>query len=156
NPGTLLPCLVALRENPPGDETRKESPRIAPVRPWLLDIWAQTSLPDSAVPPVEHWLHGKQEREEPDVEVAWRWEAQYLTAPDIDEADLRRAFEEAPVAARERLHLPVRRALEKLHEIAKQTKWANACGLLISTDGDVQRVRLADLTEKHLPHALLV
>jgi CRISPR-associated endonuclease/helicase Cas3 len=144
----------ALRQNPPAPDTHEGDPPVAPLHPWILDVWAHTSIPDSAVPPVEHWLHGRREGEPAEAEVAWRWEAEWLSQEGVDEEDLRRVFERLPVTTRERLHEPAKRVREKLNEIA--AKAPDTAGLLISRDGEVCRVSLADLGEDDLDYSLIV
>ena len=87
---------------------RLEAPLLLPTH---LDMWSQTSPKPVVDPPIEEFLHGKENGREPDVSVAWRWDrsdealalvpprpAEFLSVPVPAVRSWLRAAAEVPVA----------------------------------------------------------
>jgi hypothetical protein len=96
-----ISCSKIWQNKPPPD-ARTKQPALARLEKRLIEMWAQTSYPDRVVPPVESWLHGKQESEVPDTEVCWRADVGKLTEWAIGEEQIRRVLEYYPVQSRRR------------------------------------------------------
>ena len=140
-----------LRENPPPPDSLSEEPLLARLDSRLVDIWSQTSAArNSAVPPVADWLHGKQEEDGPETEIAWREDVGLLARPGVNLEELENAIEHYPVLARERLKERTTRAKEKLDQLPPTT------GVLcILRNGDVEACRLDDLRDLKYATVLL-
>jgi CRISPR-associated endonuclease/helicase Cas3 len=140
-----------LRENPPTSDTLSEEPLLARLDSRLIDLWSQTSAARNlAVPPVEDWLHGKQEDEGPETEVAWRADVELLARPGVNPDELENAIDHYPVLARERLKEPTKRVKEKLDKLPADTRV-----ICILRNGDVAAYRLDDLPDLEYATVLL-
>lgn len=150
-----ISCRTLDRHQPLLEAVSAE-PLIAALHPWHFDLWAQTSVPNESVPKVERWLHGKQESEYPETSVAWRAEVEWLSKPEIDQADRRRAIDDYRVLAHERLAEPTGRVKEKLSQIAKSKP--DTMALWISPGDDVEAVTIAELASetRELNHGLIL
>ncbi len=103
-PGTgLLERLPAAARAP-----RLEAPLLLPTH---IDAWSQTSPKPVVDPPINEFLHGKENGREPEVSVVWRWDrsdealawvpprpAEFLSVPISAVRSWLRRAEEAPVA----------------------------------------------------------
>ena len=103
-PGTdLLGRLSAAARAP-----RSEAPLLLPTH---IDTWSQTSPQPIVDPPINEFLHGKENGREPDVSVVWRWDrsdealalvpprpAEFLSVPVSALRSWLRRAAEAPVA----------------------------------------------------------
>ncbi len=138
-----------LREKPPRREAKSEDTKTAYLHEWLIDLWCQTSDPVKANPKVEPWLHGKQEREIADTEIAWREDVRYLTSTVVGDADRQRALRVFPVLARERLREPTSRVKEKLKQIAEHCDPETRI-LIRERDGSVCAETLSALAERRI------
>jgi CRISPR-associated endonuclease/helicase Cas3 len=143
--GPLVSCR-RLHENPPGAETRSAEPRTARLEEWAIDLWSQTTAGNGIAPPVEAWLHGKQDAEYPETTVAWREEVEFLTQPGVSREDRERALEAYRLLPHERLSEPSNRVQEKLREIAKTRGETHT--LLVSSDGETTVWTVAELAEE--------
>lgn len=138
-------CRV-LHENPPGADTRSAEPRMARLEDWVIDLWSQTTVGNEIVPPVEKWLHGKQDAEYPETTVAWREEVRWLAQPGVSREDLNRAFEVYRLLPHECLSEPSSRVLEKLRDIASTRGDQRA--ILVSSDGEASVCTVAELASE--------
>jgi CRISPR-associated endonuclease/helicase Cas3 len=119
--GRDIRCLV-LRDNPPATDAQTETPVLAELHDWLIELWCQTSDPTRGYPRVEPWLHGKQDDEWPETEIAWREDVPFLT--ENASCDQRRlALRYHRVLAREKLREPTKRITEKLGALAAVQPW---------------------------------
>ena len=143
----------ALRENPAPPEACEPDPAIAPLHPWHLDLWAQTSIGNDVLPAVEPWLHGKQD-DVPETFVTWRAEVKWLAVAEIDSEDRSRAIDGYPLLSHEKLREPAHRVKEKLAEIATSTPGTLA--LLVSTDGAVIPKTVAELAGLKLAYCTVI
>jgi CRISPR-associated endonuclease/helicase Cas3 len=135
-----------LHENPPGAETRSAEPRTARLEAWAIDLWSQTTAGNGIAPPVEDWLHGKQDAEYPETTVAWREEVEFLVQPEVSREDRERALEAYRLLPHERLSEPSNRVQEKLRQIAKIRGETHA--LFVSSDGDTSVLTVTELAEE--------
>jgi CRISPR-associated endonuclease/helicase Cas3 len=117
--GKDIRCF-SLRENPPGALAQTELPPIAELHDWLIELWCQTSRPVKGYPPVHDWLHGKQDDDGPETEVAWRDDIQYLTSDSVSKQNRLLIFKQHRVLAREKLREPTGRVLTKLEDLARE------------------------------------
>lgn len=143
------------------EDAFSETPLLAPLHPWLIDVWSQTTLAGHpSCPPVESWLHGKQDKEGPETYVAWREDVRVLTAAGFDNEDRESVLDVYPVLAHERLRLPTSvlfKELNRLCEIATETQRHRR--LLCEKDGTSRAITLEGLIsdgEKQLRYAQLV
>jgi CRISPR-associated endonuclease/helicase Cas3 len=129
--------------NKPPEEACSEVPAMARLEPRLLDTWSQTTYWDRLVPRVEPWLHGRQESETPEAEVAWRADLQYLVDWGIGMDQIERMLAQYPVRSVERLREPADRILEKLEKLSAQLGEEPIPQLLqVDSDGSVQALAL--------------
>jgi CRISPR-associated endonuclease/helicase Cas3 len=143
--GSSVSCR-RLHENPPAAETRSADPRMARLEDWVIDLWAQTTAGNGIAPPVEYWLHGKQDAEYPETTVAWREEVEFLAEPGVSREDRERVLETYRLLAHERLTEPSNRVQEKLQEIAKTRGETRV--LFVSSDGEITACTVAELAEE--------
>ncbi len=119
------------------------TPLIAPLHPWHLDVWGQTTLGrHPARPAVEPWLHGKEKTSGPETMVAWRSEVADLISANAD--DRESVLQKYPVLAHERLTLPVYRLQAHLASLADSDDERRAGVRLLcrSRDGGVSVMSL--------------
>jgi CRISPR-associated endonuclease/helicase Cas3 len=121
-----------------------ESPLLAPVHPWHIDVWSQTTLgKHPSRPEVEPWLHGKRENIA-ETYVAWREEVRLLERPDgslIDHDDRAEILTKYRLLAHEQLREPTYKLVEKLAKLfAKDNREVIAWRRKI--DGTVDRIHL--------------
>ena len=147
-------CCRRLRENPAPREASEPAPPTAPLQRWRLDLWAQTSLPDTVVPPVEPWLHGKQDDEIPMTSVAWRAEVAWLSRDGVDPEDRRRSLENYAVLSGERVQEPAGRVKNKLSQIAESA--GDTLGLLLTPDGEVEVKTISELATTELAYSVVL
>lgn len=140
--------LFALHRNKEYEEAYTEPPLLAPLLPWHIDVWSQTSLgKHPSRPEVEPWLHGKQENNPPRVHIAWREDVEGLTRESIDGDDLRQVFKKYRLLGHEQLQEPVNRLLKHLDEMlqnATAEQKRTKC-LLRRTDGKIERITFEEL-----------
>jgi CRISPR-associated endonuclease/helicase Cas3 len=134
-----------LHENPPGAETRSAEPLMARLEDRLIDLWSQTTAGNDVVPPVERWLHGKQD-EYPETALAWREEVRLLAKPGVSREDRERAIEVYRLLPHERLSEPSSRVQDKLREIARTRGEERA--LFVSSGGETSVSTVAELADK--------
>jgi CRISPR-associated endonuclease/helicase Cas3 len=135
-----------LYENPPRAETRSAEPRTAQLQDWVIDLWSQTTAGNGVGPPVEIWLHGKQDAEYPETTVAWREEVRLLAERGVSREDRDRALEVYRLLPHERLSEPSRRVKDKLQEISRTRGETRA--LFVSSDGEASVSTVAELAEE--------
>src|SRR5579884_4465 len=129
--------LCSLFENPPPPKACSEEPATAQLSPHLLDRWSQTSLcPHPARPPVEAWLHGKQD-DLPETEIAWRDDVSWLASPDVTSSDRREVLRRHRVLTHERLREATSRVWKKLQLLPAATRV-----LLLQADGAIGAVAI--------------
>ena len=136
-----------LREQPPPKEAMSMMPNLAPLLPWLVDVWSMTSINAGewpSRPAVEPWLRGDEEVSPPETYVAWRKDTQELA--DVSVADVEEAFEYFPVLARER----VKQYTQKLCDDLKHSSYLDRPAILIAADGEIYADKLGKLLET--PH----
>jgi CRISPR-associated endonuclease/helicase Cas3 len=145
-----ISCAKLWVNRPPA-EACEERPALARLESRLIDMWAQTTSPDRSVPPIQAWLHGKQESEPPDTELAWRSDIRFLTDWEISTVQITEILEYYPVLAREKLTEPTMRVNKKLAEILQrigQEAAANRRLIVIDSDGSPSVVDLAFLVTR--------
>lgn len=136
-----------LFASPPPSEACSELPLEAPLHPWLIDVWSQTSLgAHPARVPVEPWLHGKQ-TDYPETYVAWREDVLDLSTGSIDEEDLASLLSKYAVLAHERLREPTKFLQEKFEKLASTCSPSTRL-LCLRPDGSVAVLSLSDLADK--------
>lgn len=132
-----------LWEHKPGKEACAENQAVARLEQRLIEIWAQTTYWDKFIPAVEPWLHGKQDNEVPDTELAWRADIEILSNWGISDTQIEQVVERYPVRPEERLREPTPRVQEKLREMASHsTETAKMVLLIVNLDGSVRKVRV--------------
>jgi CRISPR-associated endonuclease/helicase Cas3 len=130
---------------------RTEQPAFARLESRHVDVWSQTTYPDRFVPAVASWLHGKQESEVPDTEVAWRSDVGVLTEWGIGEDQIREVLEYYPVQSQETLSEPASRVAGKLSEILARvgtTEGLKTKLILVESDGTPSICDLAHLVKQ--------
>ena len=103
-PGTDLLGRLSAEARAP----RSEAPLLLPTH---IDAWSQTSPQPIVDPPIDEFLHGKENGREPDVSVVWRWDcsdealalvpprpAEFLSVPVSAVRNWIRRAAEVPVA----------------------------------------------------------
>ena len=129
-----------------------DPPVVARLESRLIDVWAQTTYRDRFVPPVASGMHGKQESQEPDAEVAWRSDVTVLAQWQIGAEQMRRVLEYYPVQVREKLAEPASRIAAKLGDIAERigaAKASNTKLILVESDGTPSVCDLAYLAKQN-------
>lgn len=121
-----------------------EPPLLAPLRPWLIDVWSETTLGrHPSRPEVGPWLRGKQENI-PETYVAWREEVRLLEKPDeslIEDDDREEILSKYRLLAHEQLREPTYKFVEKLAKLfAKGNREVIAWRRKI--DGTVEKIHL--------------
>ena len=103
-PGTDLLGRLSAEARAP----RSEAPLLLPTH---IDTWSQTSPQPIVDPPIDEFLHGKENGREPDVSVVWRWDrsdealavvpprpAEFLSVPVAAARNWIQRADEVPVA----------------------------------------------------------
>ncbi len=136
-----------LWEHRPPEEALSETPALARMESRLIEAWAQTTYKDRAVPKVAPWLHGKQEGDPPEAQLAWRADVSDLIAWGIDDEQIEQILDRYPVRPQERLQEPAQRILEKFRQLATSFGEQSDCIWLIQvdSDGSAKKVSLANL-----------
>jgi CRISPR-associated endonuclease/helicase Cas3 len=135
----------SVYENPPPKEARSAIPPLARFDPRLIDLWSLTTAPDAEAPPVEPWLHGKQDKEWPETAVAWRDDVKYLAREDVSDGDREEVLRRYRVLAHERLSEPTSRVKEKIAKLAEKEPGERA--LVVDRDGDIRVETLAEIAD---------
>ena len=165
--------LAALRRLALTPEERaaafNRSPAMLETSGILFDAWALTSITDPLPgrPPVEPYLHGVLESEEPVTQVAWRDEVQRLTDKEgnlialFRDEDLKTLLADYPLKPPELLQDRSYRVAETLAKLAKRKSETLALPVwLQDSRGEVSRFTLATLLDKRnkdrLDHNLLL
>lgn len=139
-----------LQSHPPPMEACTPAPLLAQFHSWLISLWSQTSIRPPQAPPVEPWLHGKQD-DIAETQIAWREEIGWLDNPAVSDDDLIRYLELCPVLAHERLRMPSARLFEWL-----QNNLPPETSLLLVRSGQVNRSPLSGLQVRDLAFAQLL
>ena len=141
----------SIWENKPPEGARSETPACARLEMRLIEIWAQTTYRDKFVPKVAPWLHGKQDGDAPEAELAWRADIGILTEWRIDNEQIEEVLERYPVRPHERLREPAQRILEKLRDLGTKLEEEAANRLLIQVDpdGTAQTISVAALVRSN-------
>jgi CRISPR-associated endonuclease/helicase Cas3 len=139
-----------LQSHPPPIQACTPPPLLAQFHPWLISLWSQTSIRPPQAPPVEPWLHGKQE-DLAETQIAWRREISSLENPSVPDEDLNRYLELCPVLAHERLRMPSPRLFEWL-----QNNLPPETSLLLVRNGQITRALRSALQVRDLAFALLL
>jgi CRISPR-associated endonuclease/helicase Cas3 len=139
-------CCRNIWEHQPPDDARSEKPSCARLEKRLIEMWAQTTYKDSAMPRVEPWLRGKQSGP-PETELAWRADIPFLTGWGLDAEDIQEVLERYPIRPHERLQEPAERVLKKLQELAEKMgeEGPKTKLLSVASDGSVRVVEISQL-----------
>jgi CRISPR-associated endonuclease/helicase Cas3 len=137
-----------LRKQPPPAEAISKAPSLAPLLPWLIDVWSLTSISAGdwgSRPVVGPWLHGDEEGSPPETYVAWRKDVGELADPrsGVPQSDLEKVFDCYPVLAHERL----KQYTGALCDALKESMYADRLAILITADGEVHAGALELLLE---------
>ncbi len=143
-----------LYENPPPKEARSAVPLLARFDARLVDLWSLTTAPDTEVPPVEPWLHGKQDPDWPETAVAWRDDVKYLAREDVSDSDREEVLRRYRVLAHERLSEPTSRVKDKISKLAEEEPGQRA--IVVDKDGDIRAGMLAEIAGWDLAYALVL
>jgi CRISPR-associated endonuclease/helicase Cas3 len=146
-------CL-SLRQKPPDADAQTGLPKLADLHDWLIELWCQTSDPVKGYPPVESWLHGSEENEGPETEIAWRADVEALSSEDVPEQQRKLALRFYPVRAREKLREPTRRIKDKLKKLAETQSAAKV--LIRRKDRSISVTELRDIEGAELDYALII
>lgn len=141
-------CETMFAQPAPGDASQA-APVLARFEERLAELWAMTSVDSPAKPPVEPWLHGKQE-EYPETEAAWREDVPWLTREGVALDEVREVLRRHRVLAHEKLKEPTRRLAEKLAALPEETR-----AILVTAGGELRVGPLRELQDA-LPYGLLV
>jgi CRISPR-associated endonuclease/helicase Cas3 len=153
NDGAINVSCRILRTNLAPAESRSRIPANARFEARLIDLWSQTSAPSSRMksspgasymPPVDAWLHGKQDDNFPHTSVAWRVEVPLLASPDIDNGDRIKAINTYSVLPHEILTEPTARLKEKLQAMSDPEQLI----LFQDSNGDIEALSTAKLLAK--------
>jgi CRISPR-associated endonuclease/helicase Cas3 len=145
--GSVSPAMLRTRR-PPAEASSKK-PHLAPLAPWLTDVWSMTSINASdwpSRPPVEAWLHGDEKDASPETYVAWRKDVEDLADPDngVTQSELEDVFDCYRVRALERLKQYTDTLCTKLRESVYVSRFA----ILIASDGEIFTGTLEKLLER--------
>lgn len=126
-----------------------EPPLIAPLHPWHVDVWSQTSAGEHpSRPPVAPWLHGA-EKNVPETYVAWREEVRILERPEgslISDDDRQEVLDKYHLLAHEQLREPTYKLVEKLSALFSKEN-LTAVGWRRKNDGTVDKIQLPKITK---------
>jgi CRISPR-associated endonuclease/helicase Cas3 len=118
SPTALGRLVHTLREESRLAECFSRYPRQEPLTDILFDAWAQTTLRDlPGRPNPATWLHGHQ-AEPTEIYVAWREEVAHLGSFDPEQVE--ELYESYPILARERLRMPLYRAIGALGDLSDE------------------------------------
>jgi CRISPR-associated endonuclease/helicase Cas3 len=120
SPMALGRLVHTLREEGRLEECFSRPPRQEPLTDILVDAWAQTTLRDlpGRLNPAT-WLHGHQ-AEPPEIYVAWREEVAHLGSLNPEQVE--ELYECYPILARERLRMPLYRAIGALDDLSDEMR----------------------------------
>jgi CRISPR-associated endonuclease/helicase Cas3 len=114
---------------------------LAPLRPWHIDVWSQTSLGlHPSRPMVEPWLRGQQ-KNAAETYLCWREDVADLIAWGVADDQREEVLEKYRVLAHEQLQLPTYRLLEDLRMLFSRAE-RKATVLRIKPDGTVSTLNL--------------
>ena len=132
-PGTGLLERLSIEARAP----RLEAPLLLPTH---IDTWSQTSPKPVVDPPINEFLHGKENGREPDVSVVWRW----------DRSDEALAW--VPPRPAESLSVPISAVRSWLRR-AEQAPVADVAGA-VPEDAPAQAVRSRESEQRQLQRVL--
>ncbi|HEY3456352.1 MAG TPA: type I-U CRISPR-associated helicase/endonuclease Cas3 [Bryobacteraceae bacterium] len=144
--GAIDVSCRSIRENPPPKEARSELPRMALLDDRLIGLWSQTTASSQGMPLVDHWLHGKQDDDYPETELAWRTEVEFLATEDVSKAEQDAALDRYRVLPHEVLKEPTSRLLEKLKELPEDQQGRKI--LFENRDGEVKVCSIQEITNR--------
>jgi CRISPR-associated endonuclease/helicase Cas3 len=138
-----------LRNRPPPQAAMSAMPQLAPLLPWLIDVWSLTSIRAAdwpSRPEVETWLRGEEEASPPETYVAWRDETGDLTHPlhGATEEEIEEMFDIFPVRAFERL----KQYTGELCKALRDSKYCETRAILIGSDATVYTGTLEELLKE--------
>jgi CRISPR-associated endonuclease/helicase Cas3 len=81
-------------------------------------------------------LHGKQDPQAPEVDLAWRADVAILTSWGVSDEQIEQVLEHYPVRSQERLREPAYRVLDKLIDLAAQPEHEATRTRLVQVDAD--------------------
>jgi CRISPR-associated endonuclease/helicase Cas3 len=140
-------ALFGLKLN---DDACEEPPLVAPLHPWHIDVWSQSSLGlHPARPQVAPWLHGKEEKV-PETHIAWREEVGILERLDeslITDDDREEILEKYRLLAHEQLREPTHKLVEKLAVLFSKQDYTVVVWRR-KQDGTVDRISFPQITEE--------
>jgi CRISPR-associated endonuclease/helicase Cas3 len=148
----------SLRKWPPPAEAISKAPSLAPLLPWLVDVWSLTSVNAGdwpSRPVVAPWLHGDAGDSAPETYVVWRKDVEELADPrsGVPSSDIDKVFDCYPVLARERL----KQYTDTLCNALKESAYLGKLAVLITADGEAHAATLEELLERRdFPYATLV
>jgi CRISPR-associated endonuclease/helicase Cas3 len=127
-----------VRNSPPPQAAKSETPHLAPLLPWHIDVWSMTSIDASewpSRPTVDAWLHGSEEASPPETYVAWRRDVKDLADPNngVSPAELELVFAAYRVLAQERL----KQYTEPLCKALAESTYLASPAILIAADAEV-------------------
>jgi CRISPR-associated endonuclease/helicase Cas3 len=144
-----ISCRNVWGQQPP-EGACSERPVCARLEERLVEAWAQTTYPDRQMPePVSAWLHGKQDDDWPETELAWRADVSKLIEWGIGPEQIEGVLERYHVRPQERLREPTKRVLSKLAELAAALgeEAARIAAIQVESDGSVKVRSLRKLVE---------
>jgi CRISPR-associated endonuclease/helicase Cas3 len=116
--GTIDISCRALYEAPAPAESRSKQPKLALLDQRLIQNWSQTTFPNNCVPDVDSYLHGKDDGDYPETELAWRAELDYLVHPQVSDQDRKKALDTYRILPHEIVRQRSDRLLEKLERLS--------------------------------------
>lgn len=143
NPNTLEALPQEARE-----EAFTPTPGCLPLTDILLDAWSLTSIRARMPgrPPVEPYLHGIADYQEPETLVAWREEVGAIPAEILGDHPPRDLLEAYELKPHELLRDTSRRVFDELRTLAQQS--GDRPVWLLDESGDVTRYTLQTLTAR--------
>jgi CRISPR-associated endonuclease/helicase Cas3 len=144
--GSVDVSCRAVREQRPPKESRSETPRMARLDERLIGLWSQTTAPGTGMPIVEHWIHGQQDAQGPETELAWRAEVDLLAREGVSDTNREAVLERYRVLPHETLKEPTGRLREKLQEIPETEQERRV--LFQRRDGSVEACSVRELTDR--------
>lgn len=159
-----ISCANVWANRPPAGAC-SEPPVLARLEKRHIEMWAQTSYHDRFLPKIASWLHGQQEVEAPDTDLAWRSDVDILTQWNVAPERIQEVVEYYPVLAHERLKEPASRVAKKLEEIQERIGIEAAAKIkLIVIESDatasicdlVYLVKLSKKDDSYLGYKLLL
>lgn len=116
--GSIDISCRALYENPAPQESRSKQPKLALLDRRLIQAWSQTTFPNDRVEPVDSWLHGQEENDYPETEIAWRAELECLVQREVSNQDRKKALDTYRILPHETLREPSSRLFQKLERLS--------------------------------------